>query len=267
MNTHEISTESAALDMARECLYRFLAGAASDPQNPNWEFILEPDVQHLAHQAAALVRELAKEAPEPLGFGELPIEQLDLSDVLAELQRPRAELQQEYDRVFGLVLSRECPPYETEYHRSTESFFRAQQLADIAGFYHAFGLLPRRAAPERPDHLALELEFMAFLLLKKRIALASMPANACAAEQAHLCEDAERLFFRDHVAWWIPSFAAGLRRKAGSGLYACVARVLAAFLPAERAYWGVAAAPMPLAVTLIERPEEQPGCMACSLKS
>jgi TorA maturation chaperone TorD len=264
MHTHEIATESAALDMARECLYRFLAGAVSDPQNPSWEFILEPDVQQLAHQAAALVRELAKETPQPVGFGELPIEQLDLGEVLAELQRPRAELQEEYDRVFGLVVSRECPPYETEYQPSTESFFRAQQLADIAGFYQAFGLVPRRAAPDRPDHLALELEFMAFLLLKKRIALTSMPANPCAAEQTQLCEDAERLFFRDHIAWWIPAFATGLRRKAGSGLYACVARVLAALLPAERAHYGVAASRVPLAATLIERPEEQAGCMACS---
>ena len=88
-----------------------------------------------------------------------------------------------------------------------------------------------------------------------------MPANPCAREQAQLCDDAERLFFRDHVAWWVPSFATGLRRKAGGGFYACVAQALAAFLPAERAYWGVAASRVPLAVTLIERPEEQPGCM------
>lgn len=264
MNTKEISTESAALDVARECLYRFLAGAVSDPQSPNWEFILEPDIQHLAHQAAALIQELAKENPQSLGFGELPVRDLDLDEVLAQLQKPREELREEYDRVFGLVLNRECPPYETEYQPSAESFFRAQQLADIAGFYHAFGLMPNRAAPERPDHLALELEFMAFLLLKKRIALASMPANACGAEQALLCDDAQRLFFRDHLAWWIPSFTTGLRRKAGSGFYACVARILAAFLPVERAYWGVAAAPVPLPVALIERPEEQSGCMACS---
>jgi TorA maturation chaperone TorD len=264
MNTNETSVESMAVDVARECLYRFLAGAVSDPQDPNWEFILEPDVQHLAHQAAELLRELPKGNKEPLGFGELPIVQLELGGLLMELQRPRAELQEEYDRAFGLVVNRECPPYETEYQQNAESFFRAQQLADIAGFYQAFGLVPRHAAPERPDHLALELEFMAFLLLKKRIALASMPANACAAEQAQLCDDAQRLFFRDHLAWWIPSFASGLRRKAGSGFYACLARVLAAFFPVERAYWGVAPSPLPLAVTLIERPEEQPGCMACS---
>jgi TorA maturation chaperone TorD len=264
MKIKEMSAESMAVDVARECLYRFFAGAVSDPQGENWEFILEPDVQHLACQAADLLRELTRGDKEELGFGELPIEQLDLGELLAELRSPRAELQEEYDRVFGLVVNRDCPPYDTEYQQNAESFFRAQQLADIAGFYHAFGLVPRRAVPERPDHLALELEFMAFLLLKKRIALASMPANACAAEQAQLCDDTQRLFFHDHLSWWIPSFAIGLRRKAGSGFYACVARVLAAFLPVERASWGVAASPMPLAVTFIERPEEQSGCMACT---
>jgi TorA maturation chaperone TorD len=270
MNTKEIPAESLAVDVARECLYRFLAGAVSDPQDPSWTFILEPDAQHLACRSAELLRESVKEEhreKETLGFGELPIEQLRLDELLAELRRPRPELQEEYDRVFGLVVNRECPPYETEYQQNAESFFRAQQLADIAGFYQAFGLVPRRASPERPDHLALELEFMAYLLLKKRIALASLPANACAAEQAQLCDDAQRLFFCDHLAWWTPSFVMGLRRKGSSGYYACVARVLAAFLPVERAYWGVVPSPVPLPVTLIEPPEEQPGCMACGEKS
>jgi TorA maturation chaperone TorD len=267
MITQEMISESAALDVARECLYRFLAGAVSDPHAPSWNFILEPDVQRLAYQAAAVVREMARGAKDSLGFGELPTEQLDLGEVLAELQKPGADLREEYDRVFGLVLNRECPPHETEYHASAATFFRSQQLADIAGFYRAFGIEPARAAPERPDHLALELEFMAFLLLKKRLASAALAINPNGAEQAQICDEAAGVFFRDHIAWWAPSFATGLRRKAGSGFYAAVAQVLAAFLPVERDHWGVAAARVPLAVTLIERPEEQQGCMACSLKS
>ena len=53
--------------------------------------------------------------------------------VLRALNRSGGDLTAEYDRVFGLVPCKECPPFETEYHRGTEPFFRAQQLADVAG--------------------------------------------------------------------------------------------------------------------------------------
>jgi TorA maturation chaperone TorD len=219
--------------------------------------------QRLARDAADLLRAEAVTTPQPRGLGELPPEQLDLAPLLAELDAPADELRAEHERVFGLVLSRECPPYETEYHPSSETFFRTQQLADIAGFYRAFGLETSLTEPDRPDSLALELEFMAFLLLKKRLALASMAANPNAIEDANSCDDAQRLFFRDHLAWWVPSFAMGLRRKAGQGFYAAAGQVLAALLPVERARFGVEVPRMPLQAALIERPEEQAGCTAC----
>jgi TorA maturation chaperone TorD len=255
--------DTMALDLARECLYRFLAGAISDPHAEGHRLVYDPANQRLASEAADLLRAEASTATLSLGFGELPPDQLDLRPVLEELDRPAAESCAEYDRVFGLVPSRECPPYETEYHSSSEPFFRSQQLADVAGFYRAFGLQTSGAQPERPDHLALELEFMAFLLLKKRLVLASMPANATSAEQARICDEAQRVFFRDHLAWWVPSFAAGLRRKAGSGVYASVARLLAALLPVERARLGAEAPRLSLEAAFIERPEEQPGCAGC----
>ena len=98
---------------------------------------------------------------------------------------------------FGLVLTRECPPYETEYHPSSEPFFRSQEMADVAGFYRAFGLETAQAARERPDYLGLELEFMAFLLLKKRLALAAELGLTATTVTNHLA--AMRRQFRKHV--------------------------------------------------------------------
>jgi TorA maturation chaperone TorD len=183
--------------------------------------------------------------------------------LLEELRKPLVELRAEYDRVFGLVVARECPPYETEYHPTSETFFRSQQLADIAGFYRAFGLEGSRSQPERVDHLALELEFMAFLLLKKRLAEGS--DNPDAPEQACVCDQAQQLFLKDHLAWWVPSFATGLRRKAGKGFYAALGGFLAAFIAGERIRFHVDPPRFPLQPALIERPEEQSGCAACSV--
>jgi TorA maturation chaperone TorD len=263
MTDTQPSAEAAAMDLARECVYRFLAAAVSDPREANWGLASEAASLRLAGAALDLLRAEAEPAAGPLGFGELPPESLDLQPLLSELPAQADHLVAEYDRVFGLVPARECPPYETEYHPSAETFFRAQQLADIAGSYRAFGLLPSRARPERPDHLCLELEFMAFLLLKKRLALADAGREA-AAERASVCDGAQRAFFRDHLAWWVPAFAAGLRRKAGGGFYAALGRLLAALVFAERCRCGVPAPRLPVQAALIERPEEQAGCAGCS---
>jgi TorA maturation chaperone TorD len=261
--TQQLS-EALAVDLARECLYRFLAAALVAPPSESFGLVLDPEDQRLAGAAADLLRAEASTEPVALGFGELPADALTLRPLLAELHQPREQLAAEYDRVFGLVLCRECPPYETEYHPSSESFFCSQQMADVAGFYGAFGLATAQAVPERPDYLGLELEFMAFLLLKKRLALASAEHNPDAAEQARVCDAAQRDFFRDHLAWWVPSFATGLRRKAGGGFYAALGTVLAALLPVERGRLGVEPPRLPLQVAVIERPEEQAACAGCS---
>jgi TorA maturation chaperone TorD len=275
MQTIELDTESTATHLARECLYRFMAAALSDPYAGTWRFVLDPQNQALAAQAATLLRANAAEMPVELGRGELSHTFLDLEPVLHELQQSAQALQSDYDRIFGLVVARECPPYETEYYPTSEIFFRSQQLADIAGFYRAFGLEPAHHRPERPDFIALELEFMAFLLMKKRLAMETLrdrphdyqfeAGDLSGIDHAKICEDAARNFFRDHLAWWIPAFASGLRRKAASGFYSTVANVLAAIVPAERGWLGISPATRPAQPELIEQPEEQTGCAACPL--
>jgi TorA maturation chaperone TorD len=260
--TNLVSETGSTVDLAREGVYRFLAAAFTDPRQDPFRLARETAV--IAATVADLLREEALAEPVPLGFGELPAEALDLSTVRAKLDRPVEELCEEYDRVFGLVYARECPPYETEYCSTGEPFYRSQQLADVAGFYRAFGLTGSVERPERPDHLTAELEFMAVLLLKRRLALDA--ALGAAADHIAVCECALGDFFREHVAWWMPSFAAGLRRKAGDGLYAALGRVLAAFLPAERCRFGVKAPQAPMRPTLIERPEEDAGCVGCAAK-
>jgi TorA maturation chaperone TorD len=267
MSSTELLSETGAVDLARECLYRFLAAALSDPLRERFDLVRDPEDQRLAREATDLLRAEASAPAVVLGFGELPADELTLEPLLHELLQPVAELGAEYDRVFGLVLARECPPYETEYHPSAETFFRSQELADIAGFYRAFGLEIAQATPERPDHLALELEFVAFLFLKKRQALAMAGPCPDADEHASVCDEAQRSFFRDHLAWWVPSFTTGLRRKAGGGFYAALGKVLAALLPLERNRFGVEVPRMPLQATLIERPEEQAGCAGCAVQA
>ncbi len=257
---------SAAVDLARECIYRFLAAVVGGPYSNAWGQALDPSAQDLALAAADLLE--PRPAPNSLPLATDPASVAsEITRLVDELRAPRGACRADFDRVFGLVVPKECPPYETEYHPTKETFARSQEMADVAGFYHAFGIEPAQSSPERPDHLALELEFMAFLLLKRREALATADVNPDAAEQVDVCDHAQRDFFRDHLAWWTPTFAAGLRRKAGGGCCHALAGALAAWVSDECRRLGIDAVLRPLRPELIEQPEEQSGCVTCPIFS
>jgi DMSO reductase family type II enzyme chaperone len=150
----------------------------------------------------------------------------------APVEPDLAHLQSEHRRVFGHIESSPCPPYETRYG-THHLFQQTQQLADIAGFYRAFGLTLSREAHERPDHLAIELEFLHFLSFKTAYAL-----QHHGPEQADLCRDAEQKFLSDHLLQWAPSFARRLEETAGGGWYGQLAGLLSAFLSTEAARQG-----------------------------
>jgi len=92
--------------------------------------------------------------------------------------------------------------YETEYGRM-RGMSKGNDLADISGFYAAFGLNLDPSAHETPDHVAVELEFYAMLLLKQEY----LDVHADA-EGADIVLDARRKFLRDHLGSFAPAIAA-----------------------------------------------------------
>jgi DMSO reductase family type II enzyme chaperone len=141
-------------------------------------------------------------------------------------------LQSEHRRLFGHIESSLCPPYETRYH-SHHLFQQTHQLADIAGFYRAFGLDISEGADERPDYLAIELEFLHFLCFKEAYAI-----EHHGSERVELVRDAEMTFLKDHLLCWAPAFAGRLQEMSGDVFYANLGRLLRAFLATEAARWG-----------------------------
>ena len=117
------------------------------------------------HAARAFVRALAT----PGGLDELRSSYVDL-----------------FDRGDARI-----PLYETEYGRM-RGMSKGRDLADISGFYKAFGL--EIDASEMLDHIAVELEFYAVLLAKQ-----DYLERAGDAEGREVVEDARRKFLTDHL--------------------------------------------------------------------
>ncbi|RIK81647.1 MAG: hypothetical protein DCC68_08295 [Planctomycetota bacterium] len=260
--------DDCAVDLACEALTRFLSVLLSDPGCGEWPLAFESDNQRIAADAADLLRAEYGGDSIALGFGELSIERLDLAVVTAELRQGAVNWRDEYARVFGFVMCRDCPPYETEYLSEGDAFFRSQQMADIGGFYRAFGLEMGGRCRERPDHVSLELEFHALLLMKERHArearehAVSNETRAMWSERAAVCRDGRTKFVRDHLSWWAPSFCRALARKAGTGLHAAAAEALAALLPIVRHRVGVSPPGIPGIVPRVEEPIDCGDCVA-----
>lgn len=81
--------------------------------------------------------------------------------------------------------------YEGNYHHPFNSF---EEMADIAGFYRAFGF---NFEGERPDHLCLELEFMRILSLKEAMAIQKGDQ-----EKFDITINAEKEFLSSHIGRW-----------------------------------------------------------------
>jgi DMSO reductase family type II enzyme chaperone len=129
--------------------------------------------------------------------------------------------------LFGHTARGPIPPYETEF--GNEALFQQpQELGDLMGFYHAFGLTLKPGKQERPDHVSCECEFLMFLALKEAYALEHDDGEMLAETRK-----AEKLFLRDHLARFLPTFAAKLEREDSSGFYARLAQICHRFVAAE----------------------------------
>jgi putative dimethyl sulfoxide reductase chaperone len=151
----------------------------------------------------------AVRSPEENWLNDLDV----LNRTLVELDLPtleldasgwdQASLQAEHRRVFGLTGSL-C--YETEYGLPHE-FRQSQELADISGFYQAFGFKVGGKLRERPDHILVELEFMYLLCLKE--ALAHTEGHQARVE---ICSEAQKRFITDHLGRWVALFSQAVEK-------------------------------------------------------
>jgi len=151
--------------------------------------------------------------------------------------RSPESLEASYRRLFGHTAQGPISPYETEYGEET-LFQKPQEMSDIAGFFKAFGLILDSRVHERIDHISCELEFLAFLARKEAHALET-------ADEAMRSETrkATRLFLKDHLGRFAPSFARRILREDPEGFYGVLAAFCLEFVEGDCDRFEVAAGP------------------------
>ena len=244
------------LAAARQAMYRFASLAFLDPRDGTHRQLADSKLQEFARAAAEWLRSDPRAVAEPLGLGERLLSELDVQPALSRLPCTAQRLNEEYEATFGLLDAGDAPLCETDYMGAKFTFQRSHQMADVAGFYRAFGLDLSNQHRGRPDHIALELEFMAVLIDLERRA-AGVPDH----ERIDVCRNAQRRFLNEHLAWWVPTLAALLGRLHPEGFYAAVGRLVSSFLPADRALLGVDVPRQVVEMSRIEVPEECDGCL------
>lgn len=164
----------------------------------------------------------------------------EVDELVALLGTDARELAGEYQALFGGNVR--VPPYEGSYE--ADPFRSARELADVAGFYRAFGADATGAAAERPDHAGCELEFLAFLAAKR--------LTAATEEESETCRAAEDAFLRDHLGRWLGAFCRRVEAE-GTPFYASLARLGARFASEELERRGLEPEPLrPRLVTAVE---------------
>jgi TorA maturation chaperone TorD len=188
-----------------------------------------PDEQGLEHLRRLTVLGARTVADEGLAECLADLEHaLDDDDLLEEL-RPA------YEALFGGAVR--CPPYEGSYE--SDPIRSGREMADVAGFYRAFGAEPSGPAAERPDHAGCELEFLSFLAAKRLAA-----EDAGQDEHAAVCREAEEAFLRDHLGRWFPTFCREVAEESDSYVYRLLAVTGERFVGAELARRGIATTPL-----------------------
>jgi len=235
---NSIAILSIAHSLQRGKIYKFLSRAFLFPDEPFYKAIREGTFLKGLKEAVKRYPHRSILEKQLTAF---PLEEHSLLDFRVE-----------HTRLFST--STDFPPYGTDY-LSAHIFMKTQNLADVAGFYRAFGL-QIQGGTERVDHLSVELEFFSYLCLKEAYA-----AQREASEDVEITLSAQKKFLEEHLGRWAPLFLHKFHEATTFDFYKALARFTRQFLEAEATFLGVA----PDVITRVTVDAYEPDSFICSV--
>lgn len=143
------------------------------------------------------------------------------------------ELAIDYSRTFiGSGVDAYSAAYPNESVYTSERRLLMQEARDeVRAIYKSMGLKKLDSFAENDDHVGVELEFMGEICARAAAALYEGDEK-----QAIRMMNAQKNFYEDHLANWIPMMTADMRLLAKTGLYQGLARLTDGFLEAEGSF-------------------------------
>ncbi len=126
-----------------------------------------------------------------------------------------------------------CPPFESHY-RGDGVTSAGEILAQLEGEYAQAGLELAGDVGEPPDHVALELGFMATLCGREAEAWDHVEDRGRASEAPSTLQRWQRDFLTRHLGVWLPAFAADLEKVAPGSVYTGVSALASTFIRHDR---------------------------------
>jgi len=138
------------------------------------------------------------------------------------------ELEVEYNRLFVGPGAPRVYPYESLY-RGSMSLVMGPSAGEALQAYRRAGLAINTAFKDLPDHVAVELEFMARLCCEEARA-----ESAGRADLALRLKQEQRSFLDAHLATWLPAMCERVIRETTSTIYRGFAEIAATFVGWDR---------------------------------
>lgn len=204
-------TKSPSVTATREDAYRLLA-ACYYPPSPG---LIE---ESCCETLASLLEPVVPEAARYAGAAAVAVD----SGALEHLAVEHARL---FIGPFQLV----APPYGSIYLDDAKTVM-GDSTARVAAFYHSCGLHLADDFHELPDHFAVELEFMSYLVFKQREAEASGDKGEAARAMS-----LQREFLGRFLMPWLEPFTSAVITDGEAPFYQAIARCTAAFINADYA--------------------------------
>ena len=216
----KISYRPNRLLEARSTLYGAVSALFSDPKCEKFAMFMTPVIQGCVLDACFQLekQDNRKKSTLSRSFQKL-MTKLDESII--------EKIMNEFVDVFGHTLSKQIAPYALEHLKNSDVFFRTQKLADLNGFYKAFGM--EVESIERADYISTQTEFLSFLLLKELVA-----ERDDFKEEMKVCRDAFQKFQKDHFLDWTGMFAENLAEKVDGKFYPVAGRFLSNIIELEK---------------------------------
>ncbi len=177
---------------------------------------------------AELVQQMAGEATdEAESEGYRTLREYAAKFNLQDLESEATDLAAEYAALFLNMSEHPVFPFESVY-TSPERLLMQEARDQVVAEYREEGLDRTAEFREPEDHLAIELEFMAYLCER---AAEAVEAGDRVAAAKYL--EKQRNFLQKHLLVWLPEFCQDLQRAAGKGFYKGVAHITEEYLATE----------------------------------